>query len=382
MYRLSTKETFSVKDFYSAALFVYKGDNNWVCPLNVEIENFFNPEKNALIAKGGFERWVLYLDEVPVGRIVAFWTEAKSKKNNPFSGGIGFFECINSQDGANLLFDAAIQWLKNAGMQTVDAITVPGENYNYWGVLVDGFMQQGFGMPYNPPYFKELFENYGFQNYFEQYSYHVDLSKNFPERHVSFAQHIIDSGEFEFKHLDFKESDKFVNDVATVFNDVWSAFHADYVPVNSDDFKTMFNDLKPVLNPKFIWFAYKDGHPIGMEICMPDINQVIKPFKGKLNLFNKIRFALKIKKVDRARLFVFGVHPDFHRAGILQAIFLKMTESLKDAGIKELEMSWIGDYNPTVNRLYKHLGNSYQAKTHVTYRYIIDKSVEFERFSN
>ncbi len=382
MFRISTKETFSLKDFYSSALFVYKNDDNWVCPLNQEIENFFDANKNKLLKNGNFQRWVLYLENVPVGRIVAFWTEAKSKKSVPYSGGIGFFECIDSQEAANLLFDAAVEWLKNEGMQVADAITVPGENYNYWGVLTDGFMQQGFGMPYNPPYYKTLFENYGFNTYFEQYSYHVDLTKEFPERHVSFAKHIIDSGDYEFRHLDFRESDKFVKDVTTVFNEVWSFFHADYVPVDEEGFKVMFEELKPVLNPEFIWFVYKAGHPVGMEICLPDINQVIKTFKGKLNLLNKIMFAFKFKRVNRARLFVFGVHPDYHRTGVMQALYLKMSESLKKAGVKELEMSWVGDYNPTVNRLYKHLGNSYHAKTHATYRFMIDKNIKFERFTN
>ena len=116
MFRISTKETFSLKDFYSSALFVYKNDDNWVCPLNQEIENFFDANKNKLLKNGNFQRWVLYLENVPVGRIVAFWTEAKSKKSVPYSGGIGFFECIDSQEAANLLFDAAVEWLKNEGM--------------------------------------------------------------------------------------------------------------------------------------------------------------------------------------------------------------------------------------------------------------------------
>ena len=370
------------KDFFAAALNIYKNDNNWVCPLNQEIDKLFDPEFNKVIKNGNSCRWILYQDSVPVGRIIAFWTEFKSKKTKPYSGGIGFFECINSQDAANLLFDAAKNWLKSEGMQTMDACTVPSENINYWGVLIDGFEQQGFGMTYNPPYYKELFKNYGFQIYYEQYSYHVDLTKPFNERHEIFANRIIESGEFEFKHLDYNHTQKFVEDSSKVFNDVWSHFHADYIPIKSQDYYELFMSVKQFINPKFVWFVYKDNNPIGMCICFPDINQVIKPFKGKLTLVNKIKFALNLKKVTRARLIAFGVHPDYHRKGVASPLFLKLINELRNAGIKELEMSWVGDYNPTVSSIYKHLGNSYLAKTHATFRYMIDKNFEFKRFTN
>lgn len=370
------------KDFFEVALRIYKNDPNWVAPLEVEIKSLFDKNKNKLLQNGDYKTWVLYKNNLPIGRIIAFWTEKKSKKRRPYEGGLSFFECINNQDAANLLFDTAIKWLKTQDMQVVDAVTVPGENYNYWGVLTEGFVCQGFGMPYNPPYYKELFEDYGFQNYYEQYSYHVDLTKEFPERHVKFAQHILNSTEYDFKCLDINNPEKFAKDITTIFNDVWSVFHADYVPVEYQEFLKTFEELKPIINPKYIWIAYHNNHPVGMTICLPDINQAIKPFKGKLNLLNKIRLVFRMKKINRARLFVAGVNPKYQRTGLIYGIFLKLTDALKEDKIKELEMSWVGDYNPKVNQLYKHMGNTIKAKTHVTFRYIIDKNIEFKRFEN
>ena len=370
------------KDFFKAALNIYKSDSNWICPLNDEIAGIFNEQKNQLLKNGNSSKWVCYQNGIACGRIAAFWTEKKSKKQKPFAGGIAFFDCINSQEAANMLFDVAIKWLENQGMQAVDANTVPGENFNHWGILIDGFSKQGFGMPYNKNYYQKLFENYGFQIYFEQFSYHVDLTKNFPERHQAFAEHIINSGEFNFEHFSHKNPEKYISDLTQIFNDVWSAFHADYVALDKNVFQKMYSEIKPILNQDFVWFAYKDHKPVAMEICFPDINQIIKPFKGKLNLLNKIRFALNLKKIDRARLLVFGVNPDYHHTGLMQALFLKMVESLKNSGIKELEMSWVGDYNPKVNKLYKHLGNTKLAKTHATFRFMIDKTIPFQRFTN
>jgi len=370
------------KDFFQAALNIYENDENWVAPLNGDVLGFFYSGNKPREKKCNFQLWVLYENKIPVGRISAFLPVKKPKANEIKAGGIGFFDCINSQEAANMLFNVAVDWLKAENMQAVDANTVPGENFNHWGVLVDGFIPQAYGMPYNKEYYKELFENYGFQNYFEQYSYHIDLQKPFPQRHIDFAQRVIDSGDFDFKHLDFKQTDKFVDDVTTVFNEVWSYFHADHTKVERKEFEKMFKAMKPIVNPKLVWFVYKDGRPIGMEVCLPDLNQVIKPFKGKLNLFNSLKLVSKIKKVKRARVIVFGVHPDYQRIGVTHALYVKMLGGLREAGVTELEMSWVGDYNQTVNRIYRYLGNSHLAKTHITYRYMIDKNCKFERFTN
>lgn len=280
------------------------------------------------------------------------------------------------------MFDTAKDWLKNEGMQVMDAVIMPGENYNHWGILIDGFVQQGFGMPYNMPYYKQLFENYGFQTYFEQNSYHVDLSKSFPDRIVNYAKHVANKGGFTFDHVHNNNINKYISDTTKVYNDVWSYFHAEHQFVEESYFDKIVKQLKPISNEKFLWFAYKDNYPVGMAIALPDLNKIIKPFKGKLNLFRKIKLVRLLKKVDRARLLVYGVHPDYHSSGLAAALFWKMSEAMKEEGIKELEMSWVGDYNPKVNRIYKHMGNSTHAKTHATMRYVIDPNVIFERFTN
>jgi len=370
------------KSFFLVPHLIYQDDLNWVCVPDIAIKNIFNREGNPAIKSGDYNLWILYENGEPVGRIIAFWTESKSKNKRPYSGGISFFECIDSQEAANLLFDSAVEWLKAAGMQAVDGVIVPGENYNHWGILIDGFSKQGFGMPYNLPYYKQLFENYGFKVYFEQNSYHVDLSKEFPERHVKFAKHIVEKGDFSFGHAGKKMNQKDVRNTTIVFNDVWSAFHANHQFVEEEYFEKIVKELKPVSNPKFIWFAYKDDYPIGMAIAFPDLNLIFDKFKGKFHLLNKLKMVHKIKNVNRARLLVFGVNPKYHSSGVAGALFWKMTEAMKEEGIEELEMSWVGDYNPKVNRIYKHLGNSTHAKTHVTMRYIIDSDIIFERFTN
>ena len=172
---------------------LYKNDPNWICPLDMEIENIFNPEKNSCFQHGDARRWVMKDDQGKLtGRIAAFYDKNKAFHNPQPTGGIGFFECINDQNAANLLFDTAKDWLASEGMQAMDGPINFGENFVNWGLLVEGFMQQGYGMPYNFPYYRTLFENYGFKTYFEQYSFHDKFSRPYPEADAEIRRTILE----------------------------------------------------------------------------------------------------------------------------------------------------------------------------------------------
>ena len=54
---------------------------------------------------------------------------------------------------------------------------------------------------------------------------------------------------------------------------------------------------------------------------------------------------------------------------------------MRKLGMTELELSWVGDYNITVNRMYGQFGAT-KEKTHITYRCLFDPNAPFERFTN
>jgi hypothetical protein len=387
MQLIEVKDTKTRYQFLDLPKRLYKGDNNWTCILDAEIEGIFNPKQNSSFANGDACRWILMnKNEQVIGRIAAFYDMKKA--NNPHhgqpTGGIGFFECINNQEAANRLFEVSKAWLVSKGMEAMDGPINFGENYVHWGLLVEGFMHQAYGMQYNYPYYKNLFENYGFQTYFEQYSYHVDLTQPFPERQEKFARFVMRKPNFKWDHLHFNNYQKYIKDMVEIYNAVWADFHEDYTPITFEEFEKVFLDAKPLLNEDFIVFAYDEEKPIGMIINFPDFNQVFKKLKnGKLSLLNKLKLLYHKKhSITRSRQLVSGVIPEYQKAGIIGPLFLNMVDACKKHGIKELEMSWVGDYNDTVNKMYKQMENAVKAKTHITYRYLFDREKPFVRFTN
>ncbi len=377
----------SANDFLKVSKQFYHKDDAWVCPLDRDINRIFDPGYNPMFKEGDAIRWVLKSEGgMLIGRIAAFYNLKKTKASGQMVGGAGFFEVIDDKKAAFMLFDSVVSWLKDRGMLGVDAPINFGENENHWGLLVDGFTQQGYGMPYHKKYYKAFFEEYGFRNYFEQYSYHKDVASvtEFPERFMRIASWVERKPGYTFEHADFGNIDKFVLDLVEVYNAAWSAFKKDFTPLDPQNVKESFDEAKVILDEDLIWFAYHEGKPIAFYIIIPDLNQILKHFNGKLNLWGKIRFFYyKQRKVmTRMRGSVAGIDPAYQNIGIESVIFKHLFEVYrKKTYYKELELSWVGDFNPKMISIYKALGATH-AKTHITYRYLFDRNKPFIRYKD
>jgi hypothetical protein len=374
-----------VKDKKTANLFLkvprilYKNDPHWVCPLDSTIEDVFNPQNNIFFKHGEATRWILTENNGNlIGRVAAFINKKKAYNFKQPTGGMGFFECINDKNAAFMLFDKCKEWLKERGMEAMDGPINFGENDNFWGLLVEGFMPQSYGMNYNFSYYKSFFEDYGFQSYFEQVSNHLDLTKPFPERFWKIAGWIRKKPGYKYEHFRFKDAEKFIKDLKEVYDNAWK-FHENFTPIEIDDMKKTLKKAKAIIDEEFIWFAYKDNTPIAFLIMLPDFNQILKYMNGKMHIFNKLKFLyLKYKKtITRSRITIMGVIPEFQKSGIESAIFWNMQKVMdRKTHYTEIELSWVGDFNPKMRALHDSVGASF-AKKHITYRKLFDESKKY-----
>jgi hypothetical protein len=370
---------------------LYRNDPFWICQLDTMVEAVFDPLKNHAFNHGDAKRWILKGDDGKlIGRIACFVDERRSAVNSQPTGGIGFFEVIEKREAAFALFDAARSWLASKGMEAMDGPINFGENDNNWGLLVEGFMQQAFGMPYNKSYYRIFFEEYGFKSYFEQYSYHREVRDakhkivRFPDRIMKIAEWISKRPGYSFCHFKFSEKKKFVNDIVEIYNSTWSVFKKDFTPLDPAFLDDSIQKAKAIIDEELIWFAYYNENPIAFFILFPDFNQILKHFEGDLNLWNILQLVyFKIThKMTRIRAVVGGIVPSHQNSGVESAIFLRIYEVFKKKPwFSELELSWVGDYNPKMISLYEALG-ARKTKTHITYRYMINDKLKFVRYKD
>ncbi|HKK42254.1 MAG TPA: hypothetical protein VJ963_07590 [Bacteroidales bacterium] len=385
---LSEKDKKEFRDFPKE---LYRGDPCWICQLDEELESVFDSSKNPTFNHGHAIRWILKdNNEKTIGRVAAFIDKIRSDANSQPTGGIGYFEVIDSRVAAFALFDTSRNWLKKKGMEAMDGPINFGENDNNWGLLVEGFMQQGFGMPYHKKYYRAFFEDYGFRNYFEQYSYHRDVRNAngeivmFPERIMKIAEWLSKRQGYSFRHFEFSNREKYINDMVEIYNSTWSVFKEDFTPLDPAFLQESLNKAKVIIDEEIIWFAYFNDKPISFFILFPDLNQILKHFSGHMNVWNMLRFAyFKLThKMTRMRAVVGGVHPAYQNSGVESAIFFHLYQVFKrKPWFTELELSWVGDFNPKMIAIYEALGAS-KAKTHITYRYMINDKLPFVRYKD
>lgn len=353
---------------------LYENDKNWIRPLDNMVEAVFTPSKNSFYTHGEAIRWIFKDDNGNIfGRVAAFINRKKAYNFQQPTGGMGFFECINDKKAAFFIFDTCKQWLKDKGMEAMDGPINFGENDNFWGLLVEGFIPPSFGMNYNHSYYQEFFEDYGFRPYFEQVTNHLDLTVPFPERFWKIADWVRQRPGYTFKHFSFKDAERFIDDFKTIYDDGWQ-FHENFIPIEKDVLRAQLEEMKPIAEENFIWYAYHENEPVAFLVMLPDANQILKHFNGKISLLGKLKFLYLKKKgvFSRARITVMGIRPKYQKSGIESAIFWHMDKVMKQKpNYNEVELSWVGDFNPKMRQLHEAVGGKF-AKRHITYRLLFN----------
>lgn len=371
------------KAFLQVPRIIYRDDDTWVCPLDKEIESIFDPLKNVYFQHGEVTRWVLYSSEkVLIGRIAAFIDRNTAHKYDQPTGGTGFFECIQNQEAANLLFDTAKKWLQDREMEAMDGPVNFGETDKYWGLLVDGFTHPSYEIAYNPPYYQDLFESYGFRTYFKQEGFHLDITEPLPPRFKKIAEWIAQKPEYTFKHFEWKKADLYIRDFVTVFNETWVTFKENFEPLEVSYIKKTLKKAKTIIDEEFIWIAYHSGKPIAIYLMYPDVNQILKHLNGRLTLPAMLKFLyLKQRKtMTRCRGVLMGVVPKFQGHGVEAGIILQLVKVFeKKSHYTEMEFSWVGDFNPKMRKIFLSVGCK-SVKHYITYRYMFDPNAHYRRF--
>src|SRR5687767_8447623 len=200
MHLIEVDNAATAQEFIQFQVDLYRQDPNYIRPLDKDIEDVFDPKKNKLLRKGVCKRWILKNDqEKTIGRVAAFVNEQTAKKYDQPTGGMGFFDCINNQEAANRLFDACKTWLHEQGMEAMDGPINFGDRDRWWGLLVEEFSPASYATNYNYPYYRQLFENYGFQVYFNQYTYIRQVVGGVPAKYEARADAILNDPDYNFR---------------------------------------------------------------------------------------------------------------------------------------------------------------------------------------
>ncbi|HEV7782014.1 MAG TPA: hypothetical protein VGO58_12160 [Chitinophagaceae bacterium] len=381
------------KAFLRVNNIINKDNPAYIFPLEKDVNGVFDKKKNKSFRFGEATRWILRDEKGNlIGRIAAFVNKKyKNKGDDGPVGGIGFFDCINDQEAADMLLDVARHWLLQRGMQAMDGPINFGERDRWWGLVVKGHqLPPMYCMNFNAPYYQQLLENYGFKNYYNQICFarktNELLPKKFYDRHAECAK----DPHFSSAYMKKDQLDKFARDFTIVYNKAWAG-HGGLKQMDEKVVRKMFQTMKPVMDERINWFIYYKGEPIGTWINLPDLNQWFKYLKGKFTLWHKLKF-LWVKRTAKNKKFVglvFGIVPEFQGRGADSYLIIEGCTVMQQLKIidgqyilgepiyEDYEMQWIGEFNPKMVNVAEAIAND-RSRILTTYRYFFDRTKEFK----
>ena len=360
---------------------IYRNDPNWIPHLKQDVEKVFDPEKNKLLKEGKAIRWVLYDDAGKViGRIAAFINPKTANTEKQPTGGVGFFECINDQAAANLLFDAGRDWLKSQGMEAMDGPVNLGDRNMFWGLLIRNFTDAPiYGTNYNPEYYVALFEGYGFQVWFNQLFFKRSVKPAQPIFHRKYSQ-LKNDPDIEMHDGRGRSVEQIAQDFCIIYNDAW-VDHENHKPMELSTALKIVKAMKPVMDPRLLIFIRYKGRPVAMYISLPELNEIFKYVNGDLNWLGKLKFLYHKWRgtVQTMTGIVFGVAKEWQGKGIEGALIVYAEKNIVEKKLyKDTILTWIGDFNPRMVKVCQNL-DAENYRTLATYRYLFDRSIPFER---
>lgn len=373
-----------IREFLLLPVHLYQDTPQWIRPLDADIESVFDVDKNKSFRHGQCTRWILLNDAGrTIGRVAAFILEKTVHKGNDQpTGGMGFFECVNNQEAAFILFDQCVSWLRERGMEAMDGPINFGSRERWWGLLVEGFENEpNYQCNYNFPYYKDFFEAYGFQLYFNQLTYARKVMEPLSEKLQHKADLIARDPNYSFRYIHRNELHKLPEYLRIVYNKAW-ANRAENPELSQAQAVLLVRQMKPILDERLLWFGFYKNEPVAFFISLPEINQIFKYVNGKLDWIGKLIFLWhKLRKTNKKAFgILFGVVPEHQGTGIDGALIQAARELYQSGTLPytDYELNWIGDFNPKMIVVVEQVGG-YVSKRHITYRKLFDASKPYKR---
>ncbi|NLY88582.1 MAG: GNAT family N-acetyltransferase [Firmicutes bacterium] len=338
------KEKSGLKKFIDLQWEIYRNNPAWVPPLRREMKRIISPQTNSFLQSGPFRLFLAVKDGRVAGRVMAHIDQKTNAVKGRKAGYISLFESIPDYRVAAALFDSATAFHREHGMTSLLGPVSPTNGDDYRGLLLNDFNRPPVLMnSYNPPYYPEFFDRYGFRKQLDLYAYHFDVHVPRTPKVVEYARRRYG---YTIDPINLANLEKELLDIKRVLDEAMPEEWANLIPPDLATLEKMAKNLRPLVDPNLVFIARHKGRPIGFNLTLPDYNQVlIRLRSGRLFPVGWLKFLYWKRKIDGLRFFVLFVVPEFRKKGVSAAIFLETFNAVQKHGYRWLEGSTIGEIN-------------------------------------
>jgi len=348
-----------IKDFLEVVDYIYRDDSYYVRSLDLEVKERLNP-KHPFWQHAEGVIFTAYRNGLCVGRCTAQIDREHLNRYRDDVGFFGFFDTIDDAEVAKSLIVEASRWLKERGMKKIRGPLSLSINDEI-GCLVQGFDSCPMVMmPHHKPYQGGLIEQTGLTKLKDLYAWRY-LVGNVPARARKAHDEIAAMPEITSRTVEVKRVDSEVRTIIDVFNDGWSD-NWGFVPFTDAELAKQAKDLKLLIDPRLTLIVNIDGEPAAVALALPNLNELVREFGGKLTPLNvaKLLWRLKVQGPKTARLAILGIRKKYRHvkryAGLSTYMYAQMNDAGQRCGIDWGELSWTLEDNAPVNLAIKFMG--------------------------
>lgn len=357
----------SQRDFIHLPERIFRDHPCYIAPIWSDEIKSFSAEGNPILANSDFELLLVQNDDgKAVGRTIVYIDHAFNQFNHSNIGFFGAFECVDDDLAAEMLIQAAENWLRSKSVHAIRGpINPAAEN---WGFILDGYDSPPVYLsPWNPPYYHAFFIAVGYEKAKDLLVYEADLQNGYqlPERFEDFYEkYIIRHPGVSLRRLNQHHIETDAKSIWEISN-IALAGNWGYVPVELPVMEDMLKKLKLIVDPDAVWIAEYKGKPVGFCLGFPDINIILKRIKGNLLPFGWAELIFGAKKLRDYRLFGLAVHPDWQGKALDALMYVQLYNSLAAKQVR-IEANYILEDNLRIKNALKKLGMR-QIKTYRIY---------------
>ena len=221
-----------------------------------------------------------------------------------------------------------------------------------YGLLVEGFdAPPAVMMPYNPPYYAALLEGCGLRKAKDLYAFRGAMETTLDLPKMQRANDVFKrrSG-LTYRSLAMKDFPAEIERIKGVYNRAWED-NWGAVPMTDEEFDALAKDLKLIVRPELVVIAEAAGGDVaGFGLALPDINMALRDNRNGGLLRGLWHLLSRRSRIDRIRILVCGVLPEYRRTGAAGVIFHELASRARALGYRRGEASWILEDNTMMIR--------------------------------
>ncbi len=330
------------KDFLRLPYIIYEDDNNWVAPIKSEIRRTLDPHRNPYFSNATLQLFVCYRDGNVAARTVVVINRLHEKQSGIKAAFFGFFECVNNLEAARALFGSVEDYCKRNNVELLEGPFNPN-HYSELGLQVSAFEKPPtFFQTYNPPYYSDLLEALGFRKSACFFTARNDNAKEYILHRYGSLQKAEVPEEYAVRHFDMRRRNEELENLRDTFNDAFSTnWH--YLPVSREEYGFSAKFLRLVTEPELITIVEHCGRPVGVLMCVLDINPPLRRLHGKVGPIKYLRFINDKKKIKNLIVYAVGIRKTHQHMIVFKLLLDAMVRMARN--FDTLETTWMSPSN-------------------------------------